>query len=120
MNLDLREKNGVSILVLSGKLAAGGADVQLREALDTLVASGRTRILVNFAEVTFMDSAGMGELVAGHRMGDRFSGTLKILNPSERVHSSLTMAKLLPIFEIFTDEDRALDSFGGIPLADGN
>ncbi len=117
MKLDLREKTGISILVLSGKLAGGGSDEQLREALDTLVASGRTSILVDFAEVTFMDSAGMGELVAGHRMVGRFGGTLKMLNPSERVHNSLTMAKLLPIFEIFKDEDRAVASFGGAGAA---
>ena len=98
MNLDLREKNGVSILVLSGKLAAGGADVQLCEALDTLVASGRTRILVNFAEVTFMDSAGMGELVASHRMVDRFSGTLTFRKGPQLTYDGKTLADLRNLY----------------------
>jgi len=111
MNLDLREKNGVTILVLGGQLTGGGGDDQFREAIDTLLAAGRTSILVDFAEITFMDSAGMGELVAGHRTVERFGGALKILNPGKRVHSSLTMAKLLPIFEIFDDESAALSSY---------
>ncbi len=101
MNLDLREKDGVNILVLGGQLTGGGGDEQFREAIDTLLATGRAQILVDFTEITFMDSAGMGELVSGHRTVGRFGGALKILNPNKRVHNSLTMAKLLPIFEVF-------------------
>lgn len=111
MKLDLREKDGVTILVLGGQLTGGGGDEQFREAIDTLVAAGRANILVDFEGVTFMDSTGMGELVSGHRMVERFGGTLKLLNPTQRVHSSLTMAKLLPIFEVYEDEHTALESF---------
>lgn len=113
MKLDLREKDGVSILVLSGKFAAGVSDDQFREAIDTLVAGRRTSILVDFTDITFMDSAGMGELVAAHRMVERFGGKLKVLNPSKRVHNSLSMTKLLPIFEVFEDEPNAIASFEG-------
>lgn len=111
MNLDLREKDGISILVLGGQLTGGGGDEQFREAIDTLLAAGRNKILVDFAEITFMDSAGMGELVSGHRTVERFGGALKILNPNQRVHNSLTMSKLLPIFEVFDDEAKALGSY---------
>ena len=111
MKLDLREKDGVSILVLSGQLTGGGGDEEFREAIDTLLASNRKQILVDFSDVTFMDSTGMGELVSGHRTVERFGGTLKLLNPSKRVHNSLTMTKLLPIFEIFDNEDDAVKSF---------
>lgn len=111
MKLDLREKDGVSILVLSGQLTAGGGDEEFREAIDTLLASERKQILVDFRDVTFMDSTGMGELVSGHRTVERFGGKLKLLNPSRRVHNSLTMSKLLPIFEVFEDEDAAVASF---------
>jgi len=111
MNLDLREKDGINILVLGGQLTGGGGDEQFREAIDTLLAAGRGQILVDFTEITFMDSAGMGELVSGHRTVERFGGVLKILNPNQRVHNSLTMAKLLPIFEVFDDEDKAIGSY---------
>ncbi len=111
MKLDLRERDGVSILVLSGQLTGGGGDEEFREAIDTLLASNRKQILVDFSDVTFMDSTGMGELVSGHRTVERFGGKLKLLNPSKRVHNSLTMTKLLPIFEIFDNEDDAVKSF---------
>jgi hypothetical protein len=52
MKLDLREKEGIAILVLSGQLTGGGGDEELREAIDTLLASGRNRILVDFRDVT--------------------------------------------------------------------
>jgi anti-sigma B factor antagonist len=110
MKLDLREKRGVSILVLAGRLAAG-EESQLREAVDTLLAEDRNNILIDFADVTYMDSAGIGELVASHHTVQRFNGTLKILKPGKRIHDSLSLAMLLPIFEIFEDEDTAVASF---------
>ncbi len=110
MKLDLQEKEGVSILVLSGRLAAGG-DEQLREAINTLLASGRTKILVDFGEVTYMDSAGIGELVSSYRTTKRFGGALKILKPGKRIEDSFKLTKLLPIFEIFENEDAAIASF---------
>ena len=110
MKLDLQEREDVSILVLSGRLAAGG-DEQLREAINTLLASGRTKILVDFGEVTYMDSAGIGELVSSYRTTKRFGGALKILKPGKRIEDSLELTQLLPIFEIFEDEDAAIASF---------
>ena len=74
MKLDLREKGGISILVLGGQLTGGGGHEQFQEAIDTLLAGGRNQILVDFTEITFMDSAGMGELVSGHRTVERFGG----------------------------------------------
>ncbi len=112
MKLDLREKKGVVILEIAGQVTSGGDDTMLQEAIDTLVASGRTRILVNLSKVDFMDSAGVGELVASHRMVERFGGKLKILSASPKVRSSLSTAKLLPIFEVFEDEAEAVESFG--------
>jgi anti-sigma B factor antagonist len=96
--------------VLSGKLAAGGED-QLREAIDTLLASGRNEILVDFTDVTFMDSSGIGELVSSFRTVARFGGHLKILKPNRRIQDSLSLTRLLPIFEIFEDEESAVASY---------
>lgn len=110
MKLDLEEKGGVSVLVLSGQLT-GGAAAQFREAVDTLLGAGRTRILVRFADVPFMDSTGIGELVASLRTVRRFGGDLKILRPSPKVEESLEIARLLPLFEVFEDESAAVASF---------
>lgn len=111
MKLDLREKDGVSILDVAGELTVGGGDEMLREAIDTLAGSGRNYILLNLSHVEFMDSAGVGELVAGHRLMERMGGKLKIVNAPPKVFNSLTISKLLPIFEVFDDEDEAVASF---------
>ncbi len=112
MKLDLREKKSVAILDVSGPVTSGGGDAMIQEAIDTLVASGMTKILLNLSKVDFMDSAGVGELVASHRMVERFGGKLKVLSASPKVRSSLSTAKLLPLFEVFEDEAEALESFG--------
>jgi anti-sigma B factor antagonist len=110
MKLDLGEQGDVSILVMSGKLAAGGEE-QLREAIDTLLAAGRNKILADFTGVTFMDSSGIGELVSSFRTVERFGGHLKILKPNKRIQDSLSLTRLLPIFEIYEDEATAVASF---------
>ncbi len=111
MKLDLQEKGEVSILVLGGQLTMG-ADSQFREAIDTLLAAGRGKILVDFSDVTYVDSSGIGELVSSHRIVERFGGALKILNPGKQVHDSLALTRLLPIFEVFEDKEVAVASYG--------
>ena len=110
MKLDLKESGTVSILVLDGQLTVG-EDEQLREAIDTLLGSGRSKILLDCTDLTFMDSMGIGELVSSYRTVGRFGGALKILKPSKRIQDSLSLTRLLPIFEIFDDQEVAIASF---------
>jgi len=111
MHVELRKTDNVVVVDLRGKLTAGLGDQILRETIDELLAENWKRILLNLSEVSFMDSAGLGELVAGLRTARRFGATLKLLNTSERVHSTLYMSRLLPIFEIYRDEGEALQRF---------
>jgi len=110
MDLDLEESGAVSILVLRGQLVGTSAN-SFREAMDTLIESGRLRILLDFTDLSFMDSGGIGELVSGYRTMDRLGGALKILKPGKRIQDTLTLTKLLPIFEVFEDRDVAIGSF---------
>ena len=110
MNLDLEESGDVSILVLGGQLA-GCSSRSFREAMDMLIESGRTMVLLDFTDLTFMDSAGIGELVSSFRTINRLGGALKILKPDKRIQDTLTLTKLLPIFEVFEDRDEAIASF---------
>lgn len=110
MKLDLEESGDVSILVLDGQLA-GVTSRAFREAMDTLIESGRTQILLDFTELSFMDSSGIGELVASYRTIARLGGAVKILKPGKRIQDALTLTKLLPIFEVFDDRDEAVASF---------
>jgi anti-sigma B factor antagonist len=112
MHLEVRQTQDVVILDLKGKLTAGLGDQLLRDAIDELLAESKGQIVINLSEVSFLDSAGVGELVAGLRTARRFGAELKLLNVGERVYSTLDMARLLPTFEIFEDEGEAVRSFG--------
>ena len=111
MHIEVRQARDVMILDLKGRLTAGLGDQMLRDAIDELLAEGRRRILLNLSEVAFLDSAGVGELVAGLKTSRRFQADLKLLNVGERVYSTLDMARLLPTFEIYGDEGEAVQSF---------
>ena len=79
MHLEVRQNQDVVILDLTGKLTAGFGDQLLREAIDELLAENKHWIVINLSEVAFLDSAGLGELVAGLRTARRFGAELKLL-----------------------------------------
>ena len=112
MHVEIRKADDVVIVDLKGKLTAGLGDQILRDTIDELLAESWRKILLNLSGVSFVDSAGVGELVAGLRTAKRFGATLKVLNRSQRVQSTLYIARLLPIFEIYQDEREALQHFG--------
>lgn len=111
MHVEIRENGDVVVVDLKGKLTAGLGDQILRETIDELLAENRRKILLNLSAVSFLDSAGVGELVAGLRTAKRFGAELKLLNVGERVQSTLYMARLLPIFEMYGDEAEAVRHF---------
>jgi anti-sigma B factor antagonist len=112
MHVEVRQNQDVMILDLKGRLTAGLGDQILRDAIDELLAENRKKILLNLSEVAFLDSAGVGELVAGLKTARRFGAELKLLNVGERVYSTLDMTRLLPTFETYDDESEAIRSFG--------
>ncbi len=111
MHVEIRKTGDVVVVDLKGKLTAGLGDQILRDTIDELLAENWRKILLNLSEVSFMDSAGVGELVAGLRTAKRFGAGLKLLNANDRVQSTLYVARLLPIFEIYRDEDEAIQKF---------
>jgi anti-sigma B factor antagonist len=113
MHVELRQAGDVVVVDLRGRLTAGLGDQLLRDTLGQLLDDRHKKILVNLSEVSFIDSAGVGELVAGLRASQRSGAALKLLNSSERVHSTLYLARLLPIFEVYQDEKDALTHFAG-------
>jgi anti-anti-sigma factor len=111
MHVEVRQNQDVMILDLKGRLTAGLGDQILHDAIDELLAENRKKILLNLSEVAFLDSAGVGELVAGLKTARRFGAELKLLNVGQRVYSTLDMARLLPTFETYDDEGEAVRSF---------
>lgn len=111
MHVEIRKADDVVIVDLKGKLTAGLGDQILRETVDELLGEAWKKILLNLSQVSFMDSAGVGELVAGLRTARNVGASLKLLNTNERIHSTLYIARLLPIFEVFRSETEALQAF---------
>jgi anti-sigma B factor antagonist len=111
MHVELRKSGDVVIVDLEGKLSAGLGDQILRDTIDELLGESWKKILLNLSKISFMDSAGLGELVSGLKTSRNLGASLKILNVSPRVQQSLYISRLLPIFEIFEEEQAALASF---------
>ena len=112
MKIRSRQQNSIVILDLDGKITMGVGDRELREAIDKLILAGEHKGLLNFSGVTYIDSSGISELVQSFKALRNLGGSLKIENPSNKVYSTLQIAKLLPIFEIFDSEEAAVGSFG--------
>jgi len=111
MKTKVRNIGKVSVLDLTGKITIGEGDVILREEVNKLLETDRKSILLNLDNVTYMDSAGIGELVACFKRSAEAGARLKLLNPSGRVSDLLSLTRLQQVFEIFSDEKEALVSF---------
>src|SRR5208282_2976534 len=101
----------VVIVVASGKLTMGEGASALRTKIRELVAAGSRRIVLNMADVSYMDSSGMGELIGAHTTVTTAGGEIKLLNLAKRVHDLLVLTKLYTVFEAFEDEAAAVASF---------
>ena len=113
MNLKIttREVEGVTIVDISGRITLGEETSALREAVRSLVAQGKTRIVLNLAEVDYIDSSGVGELVSSYTRVRSANGQLKLLNLSKKVHDLLQVTKLYTVFDVKEDEFTAIKSF---------
>ncbi|HMG33158.1 MAG TPA: STAS domain-containing protein [Blastocatellia bacterium] len=111
--MDLKERvvEGVSILDLSGKIVLGEGDMQIKERIRDLLADGQKRILLNLAEITYIDSAGLGALISCYTTSRREGGSLKLVNLTKRIQDLLAITKLITVFDTFEDEKQALESF---------
>lgn len=111
MKIEERAVSGVTILDLQGKMLIGEGDELLREKINTLVENGTTKIVLNLADVPYVDSAGLGEIVRCYTTVSRKDGRLKLLNLTKRIHDLLSITKLLTVFESYDTEDEAVKSF---------
>ena len=111
MKAGLRQAGEVAVLDLSGKITIGEGDVVLRDRVHELLDAGKSKILLNLQGVTYMDSAGIGELVACYKRAREKGGSVRLLNPSGKVSDLLQLTKLEQVFDTFRDESEALKSF---------
>ena len=111
MKIDERAVDGVTVLDLQGKMLIGEGDELLREKINQLVENGTERIVLNLAEVPYVDSAGLGEIVRCYTTVSRKNGKLKLLHLTKRIHDLLSITKLLTVFETYDTEEEAVKSF---------
>ena len=111
--MDIRERvvNGISVLDISGKISLGEGDLQIKDRIKDLLADGQRRILLNLADVSYIDSAGLGSLISSYATVKREGGNLKLVNLTKRVKDLLAITKLITVFDTFEDESSAVDSF---------
>jgi anti-sigma B factor antagonist len=111
MRIVERQADRVVILDLHGRILIGQGQNLLRETVDRLAGSGNTRILLNLADVPFIDSSVVGELVRTLTTLSRKGGKLKLLNLPPRIRTLLSMTRLLDVFQAYDSEDEAVRSF---------
>ena len=113
MSLDIqqREREGITILDLKGRITVGKEASALREKMSALIAAGTKDIILNLAHVDYIDSTGLGALVMCATSQRKAGGNLKMVNLNRRNIELLVMTKLATVFEIFTDEQDAVNSY---------
>lgn len=113
MSLDIqeREREGITILDLKGRLIVGEPVAGLREKVRELCDDRKLNIILNLEHVDYIDSTGLGGLVIAYTSVKKGGGALKILNLSKRNVELLVLTKLTTVFEVFMDEQDAINSF---------
>ena len=111
MQIDERTVGDVVVLDLKGKITLGEGDELLKDKVNSLVNRGHKKIVLNLADVPYIDSAGLGEVVRTYTTVSRQGGALKLLNLTKRITDLLSITKLLTVFETFDSEGEAVRSF---------
>jgi anti-sigma B factor antagonist len=106
-----REVDGVSVVALDGRIVLGEESNALREKVKSLIAEGKKKIVLNMANITFIDSAGLGTLVASHHSAKSQGAALKLAHLGSKFQEVLQITKLLTVFDVYNTEAEAVASF---------
>jgi anti-sigma B factor antagonist len=111
MEIVERTVNEVTVLDLKGKMTLGEGDEMLKDKINSLLAAGKKKLLLNLEGVPYIDSAGLGEVVRTYTTVSRQGGSLKLLNLTKRIEDLLSITKLLTVFDTFDTEAEAIKSY---------
>ncbi len=111
MKIEIRTIGDVKILDCSGKITLGEGTMVVRNTVGDILKSGVKKIVLNLANVSYIDSSGIGELVSTYTSVVNSGGQLKLLNLTKKLHELLAITKLLTVFDAFSDEKAILASF---------
>ena len=108
-----RREGDVAVLDLKGRIRISGGTLALHRSIRLLVQEGKTKILLNLAGVTHIDSTGLGELISSYVTLSNKGGQIKLTHLTERLRDIMTITKLLTVFDVYDNEPDALASFKG-------
>jgi anti-sigma B factor antagonist len=111
MKLTDQERDGVVILEPKGKILGGPDATVLKEKLQSLIDSGKTRVVIDLADVDYMNSTGLGILISTLTTLRKANGELKLANVTEKIQSLLTITKLVTVFDDYETVDEAVAAF---------
>ena len=111
VKLASRQVGDVTVIDAAGRITLGEGASSFRDSIRDLAAKGNKKVLLNLAEVSYIDSSGIGEMVSGFTTVTNIGGQLKLLGLSKRVKDLLQITKLYTVFEVFDDETAAIRSF---------
>jgi anti-sigma B factor antagonist len=109
------EVGDVIVLHLSGAITLGVGTQKLRKLIHETLDAGKQNILLNMSEVVYLDSSGLGELVAAYTTAKNRGGNLKLMKLTQRVQDVVQLTKVYRVFEVYSDEDSAVRSFQVAP-----
>jgi anti-sigma B factor antagonist len=111
LNITERQAGDVTILDMNGKVTIGEGSVALRTTIRKLLGEGKKKIILNLAQVGYVDSSGIGEFVSSFTAVNKEGGTLKLLSLTQKIQDLLAITKLLTVFDVYDSESEALSSF---------
>ena len=111
VKLTTRQVGDVTVVDAVGRITLGEGASTFRDTIRDLASNGRKKLLLNLAEVSYIDSSGIGEMVSGFTTVTNQGGQVKLLNLTKRVKDLLQITKLYTVFEVFDDEAAAVRSF---------
>jgi anti-sigma B factor antagonist len=112
LRIDAKETDGVTVLTLSGRVTLGDESNHLRSKIKELLAQGRKRMVLDLGDVSYIDSAGLGTLVAGYTSARNDGGEIRLANVTKKFGELLNITKLVTIFSVHDSVADALKSFG--------
>jgi len=111
LKISNREVEGVGVVELAGRIVLGEESSAMREQIKSMLAGGQKKIVLNLSNVTYIDSAGLGALVAAHHSARSQGAALKLAHLGAKFQEILQVTKLLTVFEVHDSEAAAVRSF---------
>ena len=113
MQMTGREVDGVFVVTLEGRIVLGEESHSFREKLKRVLAEGKKKIVLNMADIKYIDSSGLGALLAAHYSAKTQSASMRLCNLGGKFYEVLQITKLLTVFNVYDSEAAAVNSFQG-------